>query len=75
MIFQKYMNIMEDSFDCETFWNALERIEPDFETEFFEDYVDLENDDFQSYFFINKRKILMSSLITNFTFNNSLKHL
>ena len=66
---------MEDSFDCETFWNALERIEADFEAAFFEDYVDLENDDIQSYFFINKRKILMYSLITNFTFNNSLKHL
>ena len=75
MIFQKYMNNMEDSLDCEIFWNALERIEADFETEFFEGYVDLENDDFQSYIFINKRKILMSSLITNFTFNNSLKHL
>ncbi len=40
------MNILEDSLDCEIFWNALERIEADFETEFFEYYVDLENDDF-----------------------------
>ena len=31
--------------DCEIFWNALDHIEADFETYFFDDPEDLEDDD------------------------------